>query len=229
MVLSAILIAIIIVSAAGIFLHPNFSGINDSGGNGGSSTSENLLLSKDPRVYAELERNSFDTRVANRTAFMDYASRDFLNWDVYGNASVLNPGLSTYRQEPLTTETIQFFGNYSLALHQLGLPSHSTTDIYAVGNLTQNNKDIVNFNPIRLGDPGQTVNGTYINITPVPARECWTTVQQVKDITAGGTDIVNHPEMGLGVSTKVITNNWCLYDNPYGINKYDSSIVPNEH
>ena len=32
--------------------------------------------------------------------------------------------------------------------------------------------------------------------------------------------------MGLGLSTKVITNNWCLFDNPDGIKNYEPGIAP---
>jgi len=34
--------------------------------------------------------------------------------------------------------------------------------------------------------------------------------------------------MFLGLNGKVITNNWCIFDNPYGINYYDKNLSPND-
>ncbi|MFH1229077.1 MAG: hypothetical protein V1678_01470 [Candidatus Aenigmatarchaeota archaeon] len=202
--------------------------MNDNGGDNNPfdntpSSPSKKLHSLDPAVWSELSRNSHDLRVTNSSDFMSAASQDFLDWNVYGDANVLNPESGTYRQEPLTPKTIQFFGNYSLATQQLGLPKHNVADIQAVGNMTQNNDDIVNFNPIRLGG-----NSSYVDIVPVPSREGWSTVQQVKDIREGGYEVLDHPEMNLGLNTKVITNNWCLFDNKIGIHYYDNGITPSD-
>jgi hypothetical protein len=41
-----------------------------------------------------------------------------------------------------------------------------------VGNMSQNNPDIVDFTPIRLGS-----NSSHIDIIPNPARESWRTAR----------------------------------------------------
>jgi hypothetical protein len=187
-------------------------------GIGGKSASESQLLSKDPSIYAELQRNSYDTHIENRTAFMNQASQDFLNGGFYGNVTVINPGLGNYRQEPLNNQTVKFLGNCSLA-YQLGYPRQNVVDEQRAANITQNDADTFNCNPIRLGD-----NSSHVDIVPVPYRLAWDLVQQTKQIKEGGFDVENHNGIGMALNVKAITNEWCLFDDPGGIKHYDSSI-----
>jgi hypothetical protein len=207
--ISIVLIIVLAISFAGL---EHFHSFGDISG----TPAENQLSSKDSTVYSELQRNT-----GSNSTFLKAATQDFLSWGLYGNVSVINPSQDTYRQEPLTKETIDFFSNYSLAIHQLGLPPHNDTDKFLIGNMSQNNPDIVNFNSM-------TFYGTsdHIDITPDPTREAWSVVEEAKQIQDSGYDLMNHPEMGLGLSTKVITNNWCLFGNPTGIKYYDTDISP---
>ena len=184
---TAILLAVLAVAGLTALYSNSLS--NLAGGN--LTPSESALKSKDINVFNSLQRDSLDPRVNSSSTFFNYASQDFLNLGLFGNVSVNNPGLGTYKQEPLTNPTIDFFSNYSLAVHQLNLPQHSNADIFRIGNMSQNNPDVVNFNPIRLQG-----NSNYVDITPTPSREAWSPVDEAKHINDSGYDLMNHPRDG---------------------------------
>ncbi|MCW4045003.1 MAG: hypothetical protein NWE94_05735 [Candidatus Bathyarchaeota archaeon] len=214
-------VALLLALAVAAFAALSFQGLFNGGSNAphlDPASSEGMLFEKDPIVYAELRRNSFDERVANSSMFMTYAAKDFLEWKLFGNITVLNTGTGTYRAELLSKETVQFFGNYSAALHELGLAVHSKEYLNIAGNLSQNNKDTVNFKPLT------DVAGNPI-IFPKPIRESWSLVDQIRQLKELGFDIENYPDLGMALSSKVIENNWIAFDDPRGIKCYSPSLT----
>ncbi|MCW4044782.1 MAG: hypothetical protein NWE94_04620 [Candidatus Bathyarchaeota archaeon] len=205
-----VIVILVIAVALPVIWYVVIRGSSGAAGGGGLSPSEAQLKASDAAVYAALNSSSFDVRVENRTAFMIQASQDFLSWNVYGNASLLNIGQGTFRLEPLAPQTLNFFSNYSLAL-QKGLPRHDVADIYMAANLTQNDADTFNCEPIVL-------QGNYNNmsIVPVPDRLAWDLTQQIKQINEGGFDVQNQKGIGLALNTKAITNEWCIFGDPTG-------------
>jgi len=122
--------------------------------------------------------------------------------------------------------TIHALNNVTVANKQFGLPEFDKNTLWLLTNCTQKpeGKHLVDFTPIVF----RSVDGNDVYITPIPARETWTTAEILKEINQTGFDIKNHPEMFLGLNGKVITNNWCIFDNPYGINYYDKNLSPND-
>jgi hypothetical protein len=189
--------------------------------NSGLTPSETTLKTKDTNVFNRILYNSNDFKVNDSKAFTNYVSDAFLTHGLYENVDVINPSQNLYKQEPLSNATVDFFSQYFWSIHQ-GFPEHNNAILNMLGNMSQNNPDVVNFSPIRL----QGIN--YVDITPTPSRESWSVVDQAKYINESGYDLVNHPEMGLSLSMKVITDNWGLFDNYAGIKYYDTSITPTD-
>jgi len=122
--------------------------------------------------------------------------------------------------------TIQGLDNITIANKQLGLPLIDNVALWLFANSTQQpeGKYLVNFSPIVF----KSVNFSDVSLTPNPARETWSTAKLLSMINESGFDIENHHEMFLGFNGKVITNNWCIFDNPYGINYIDKNLSPND-
>lgn len=49
--------------------------------------------------------------------------------------------------------------------------------------------------------------------------------KELKAIKESGFDIEKHPEMFLGLNGKIITNDWCIFDNPYGIGYIEKNLT----
>jgi len=126
----------------------------------------------------------------------------------------------------LLLPTVQGLDNITIAKNQLGLPLPDNVALWLFANCTQQpeGKNLVDFSQIVF----ESVDGNNYYLVPNPARETWTTAKILERINESGFDIKNHPEMFLGLNGKVITNNWCIFGNPYGINYIDKNLTPND-
>ncbi|MEM3605957.1 MAG: hypothetical protein QXQ04_09310 [Candidatus Bathyarchaeia archaeon] len=131
----------------------------------------------------------------------------------------LNLGLVNKK---LHLPTIHGLNNLTIAEKQLGLPGFDRDTYWIFTNSTQRpeGKYLLDFSPIVF----KSVNSSDVYLIPKPARETWITVELLKMIKESGFDIENHPEMFLGLNGKIITNAWCIFDNPYGISYYEKML-----
>lgn len=127
--------------------------------------------------------------------------------------SMLNLGL--VNKHP-TIDTLHGLGNMTVAYKQLGQPQLGNAAVWRLTNATQRSGDIFDAAPIKLEGVNSGTNSS-MTITPSPALQAYVTADQLKAITDGGFDIVNHPEMFMGLNAKVIANLWCAFQNPYGL------------
>ena len=169
------------------------------------------LFSKDPVAYAELQRNvSNDTNVnMDRDVLLSRASQQLLDLGLYGNVKVLQPGTNEYQLKPLTNHTIQAFGNYTIATEQLGLPKLPRNALFSLGNATQINPDIVDFEPTVLRDVS---NSTFVMKSENVPRDHWMIANLLKERP----DIVPQPQKYLWENRMVQQIAWDIFNNPDG-------------
>ncbi|MEM3385455.1 MAG: hypothetical protein QW134_09390 [Nitrososphaeria archaeon] len=174
------------------------------------------LYSQNSTVFGELYRNIYyDLSIGlNKNEFTNLASQLFLDLGYGGKVKVLVPGTNSYREGFLSKQAIQAFGNYSIALHQLGLPKHDKNDLFLLGNATVINPDIVDFEPLILKDMD---NKTFVIQSKNLARDYWMIAEHLKRAPY----VVNFPEMFEAFSIKVQQNAFDILDNP---RMHDSDI-----
>jgi len=180
------------------------------------------LYSENSTVFDEIYRNVFnDPRIEmDKDKLVSLTSKLFLDLGFTDRVKVFVPETGEYREEFLYRPTIQALGNYSIALYQLNLP-HDREAAFLLGNATQINPKIFNFNPIVF----EGVSGN-VYIYPVIARDTWMLAKHLKMIKDSRFDVLRHPEMFEGINVKVIANDWSLFDMPYGIKYYNKNITP---
>jgi len=123
----------------------------------------------------------------------------------------------------LGTPTIRGLGNLSIA-YRSGLPKFDKIGEWLFTNASQLSGDIVDFSPIRFNSSDD--NDVYI--VPIPSRETYITAKQLQSIKESGFDIEKHPEMFMGLNGKIITDAWCIFDNPGGINSVEKNLTPSD-
>ncbi|ADI31263.1 hypothetical protein [Staphylothermus hellenicus] len=156
-------------------------------------------VSQDPQLskYSCLEKDEL----------ISSASQLFLDLGYTGKVKVLIPGTNNYREEFLTKPTIQAFGNYSVAIDSLGLPKHNKSTLFLLGNATQINPAIVDFEPVIVKD----MNGkTFVIKSKNIARDVWMIAEHLRRTPY----VVNYPEMYEAFSIKVQQNAFDILDNP---------------
>lgn len=166
------------------------------------------LYSKNSTIFEELYRNiSHDPRVKmNINELTSLASQLFLDLGYTGKVKVLIPRTENYKEEFLKIPTIQAFGNYSFALYQ-GLPKHGRNTLFLLGNATQINPEIVDFEPILIKD----YNGTTFVIQSMNiARDYWLITENLRRDSR----LVEHPKWYLALSIMSQQNGWDFFDNP---------------
>jgi len=117
-------------------------------------------------------------------------------------------------------ESVSIPGNWTLASSK-GLPKQDNNVVQRLIRASEIDPSIVNFSPIIY----KSVNSSDVYLIPIPSRETWITTGFLERIKDSGFDILNHPEMFLGLNVKVIANTFSLFDDPHGISYYDKNIT----
>jgi len=166
------------------------------------------LYSKNSTIFDELHRNiSQDPRVTmDRNKLTSLASQLFLDLGYTGKVKVLITGTENYKEVFMTIPLIQFGGNYSLALYQLSLPKHDRNTLFLLGNATQINPELVDFEPIILKD---FEGNTFVIQSKNIARDIWMIVEHLKHTPY----LINYPEMYEAFNIKVQQNAFDILDN----------------
>ena len=160
---------------------------------------------QDPQITLDKNSSTFDAMTLD--AIRLYQSLNLLN-------------------KNLNSPTINTVDNITIANKQFGLPELDKNILWYLTNSTQKSEgaDLVNFSPTVV----KSVNSSDVYIIPKAARETWTVAKLLSMINESGFDIKNHPEMFLGLNGKIITNNWCIFDDPYGISYYDKGLTASD-
>jgi len=113
--------------------------------------------------------------------------------------------------------------NVTIANEQLGLPEFGRNDLWRLTNATQRleGKYLLNFSPIVF----KSVNSSDVYLIPIPARETWMLTELLRRINQTGFDILKNPGVYLALNGKVIANDFCLFDEAWGISYYDKNIT----
>jgi hypothetical protein len=171
------------------------------------------LYSANSTVFNELHRNiSLDPQITmNRKELLSLASQLFLDLGYDKKVKVLIPGSGKYKEEFLTKPTIQTFGNYSIAINQLELPKHDKNTLFLLGNASQINPVITDFEPVIIKDFEGNV---FVIKSKNIARDIWMIAEHLRHTPY----VVNFPEMYEAFNIKVQQNAFDILDNPYGPN-----------
>lgn len=175
------------------------------------------LYSRNSTIFNELHRNiSQDPQITvDRDELLSLTSQLFLDLGYTGNVKVLIPETGNYKEDSLNKQTMQAFGNYSVALNQLGLPKHGRDALFLLGNASQINPEIVDFEPVIIKD----VDGNIFVIQSNGiARDHWMIAEHLKHTPR----VVKYPEMFEGFNVKVQQNAWDILENPHGPGYYDN-------
>ena len=175
------------------------------------------LYSKNSTIFEELYRSiSSDPRITiERSELLSFASQLFLDLGYTGKVKVLVPGSNEYKEEFLSKPTIQAFGNYSIAIYQLNLPKHDRDTLFLLGNATQMDPEIVDFEPVMIKD----MEGTVFAIKSKNiARDHWLITEHLKYAPY----VISFPEMFEAFNVKVQQNAFDILDNPkmHDLNEY---------
>jgi hypothetical protein len=181
-----------------------------------------ILASKNETLLKEIHRNSlFDENVKNKYAQTESASRLILELN-YANdfVKVYDPATESYVLQKLKKETIQMVGNYTRAIDQLNLPLHSKNDIWLMGNATQINKDIFDFEPLVF----YSVDGNNIVLKWNISKDTWEMVEFLKNLNSSGFKVLKHPEAFEAINMKIKTNILSIFDYPFGVADADKRM-----
>ncbi|MCD6491235.1 MAG: hypothetical protein J7K59_02960, partial [Candidatus Korarchaeota archaeon] len=185
------------------------------------------LHAKNSTIFDELYRNiSLDPNVKDKNELISLASQLFLDLNYTGKVKVLDPKTHKYREEFLKKETIQAFGNYSIAIYQkylapyeelgdyhrelygriylLDLPKHDRNTLFLLGNATQINPDIVDFKPVLLRDVD---NNTYIVKSNNVPRDIWMITEFLKN-----RNVLTQPEKYEWINRMIQQLSWEIFD-----------------
>jgi len=185
------------------------------------------LHAKNSTIFDELYRNiSLDPNVKNKNELISLASQLFLDLNYTGKVKVFDSKTHKYREEFLKKETIQAFGNYSIAIHQkylapyeelgsyrrrlygriylLDLPKHDRNTLFLLGNATQINPDIVDFKPVMLRDADNYMHMVKSNNVP---RDVWMIIEFLKN-----RNVLNHPEKYEWINRMIQQLSWEIFD-----------------
>lgn len=143
----------------------------------------------------------------DRNKIVSLESQLFLDLGYTGKVKVLVPGSNSYVEKGMSKRLIEFGGNYSIALYQLGLPKHNKSVIWLAGNATEINPVIVDFKPIMLKD---FQGNSFVIQSENIARDIWMLVEHLKYTPY----VVKYPEMYEAFNVKVKQNAWDILDNP---------------
>jgi hypothetical protein len=171
------------------------------------------LYSKNSTIFDELYRNiSKYPNIDNK--LISLTSQLFLDLGYTGKVKVLIPEKGEYREEFLTRPTIQAFVNYSVAINQLGLTQHDRRSLFLLGNATQINPSIVDFEPIILRD---SKGVTYILQSKNIARDIWMITNLLKEREG----IVHQPQKYEWINRMIQQMAWNIFENEYGPSHFD--------
>jgi len=185
------------------------------------------LHAKNSTIFDELYRNiSLDPNVKNKNELISLASQLFLDLNYTGKVKVFDSKTHKYREEFLKKETIQTFGNYSIAIYQkylapyeelgsyrrrlygriylLDLPKHDRNTLFLLGNATQINPDIVDFKPVMLRDADNYMHMVKSNNVP---RDVWMIIEFLKN-----RNVLNHPEKYEWINRMIQQLSWEIFD-----------------
>lgn len=158
------------------------------------------LYGSNATLFGDLYRNmSGDQQVADRNAALSEAAKLFVELGYTGKVKVLNPATGSYKEEFLSVPTILALGNYSVAVSQLGLPKHDRQALFLLGNATQINPAIADFEPVMLKD---YVGNVFAIKSKNVARDHWMIAEHLKRTP----EVVSHPEMYEAFCVKVQQN-----------------------
>lgn len=174
-------------------------------------------------AYIILDQIEKDPRIPSldKVKTASLASKLFLDLGLFGKVKVLDPKTGNYVEQYLTLPTIQAFGNYSYAIVK-GLPLHSRNDLFLLGNATQINPEIVDFEPIKIKDVEGRI--TIIQSQDL-ARDYWIIVNLLKERP----NLVSQPQKYEWINRMIQEVAWCIFDNPYGPGYFDKKTYnPND-
>ena len=157
------------------------------------------LYGSNSTVFSELHRNvSGDGQVTDKNTALSEAAKLFLELGYTGKVKVLNPATGSYKEEFLSVPTILALGNYSVAVSQ-GLPKHDRQTLFLLGNATQINPAIADFEPVVLKDyEGNVFAIKSKNV----ARDHWMIAEHLRRTP----EVLSHPEMYEAFGIKVQQN-----------------------
>ncbi|MEM2108147.1 MAG: hypothetical protein QXL10_02545 [Candidatus Bathyarchaeia archaeon] len=165
------------------------------------------LFGGNSTVFAELQRNiAGDQQIkVDRNGLLADASQLFLDLGYAGKVKVLDPSIGNYTEQHLSRPTVAVLGNYSVAVRQLGLPMHDRSAIFLIGNATQINPLIADFEPLLIKDmDGNAYAIKSLNVS----RDVWMLAEHLKRTP----EVLGHPEMYEAFGVKVQQNAFDILD-----------------
>ena len=162
-----------------------------------------------------LEQVERDERVKDKAKLTSEAFKLLLNLNyAKGKVKVLIPGTNQYREEPLRLETLQAFLNCTFHNLQMKYPPLSHSVYYNIGNATQINPTIVDFQPIIIRDfKGRKVTIESNDV----ARDTWMIANLLKERP----EIISQPQKYEWINRMIQQIAWNIFEMEFGPGYWD--------